>query len=769
MRFRIWFRGLSLAAAATVALGSGRAIGGEFGFGSVEIFPVDSYVSHLQAADFDGDGLKDLVLVNNLRAKLTLLYNQTGHTNAPTPAGGVRRNLNELPPDARFRLESIPSEKRITSLVAADFNSDGRPDLAYYGDPRELIVLYNEGGRTWSPPKRWPLDDGQLSLNALASGDLNGDGRADLLLLAEDHLYLLAQRESGGLGEPARIPLGALASLIHVVDLNQDGLNDLALVQWDSPTPLRLRFQQAGGQLGPEIYFKLPQIRALSLEPLASNGIPLLTTIALGSGRAAIGKFEPRPAEPLVEGLSQGQFTVEPLTRTQKGSRGLCWCDVNGDHLPDLLAAEPESGQLTLALGQPDGSLASARTFPSLTGVSQIEVGDWDGDGRAEIFLLSPDERQVGVTRLDAQGRLPFPTLIATEGKPLAVALAPLKAGARPALAIVVDDGGRRAVLWRTATGKPTRQPLNREYKATPSAIALHDADQDGLTDLVLMAPYEAVKVLRQKPDGAFAELDVPPPGGPLEQPWLNRADADGDGKPELLLAQRNFLRAVVLEPEGNGGKHPTNWVFRVREQINGTSSTARLVAAAALPVGPGRAALLALLDAERRALTLCRRNAAGVWEVARNLPLPVWDFTALQTLPAAAGELPTLGFLGPGAAARLQFAGRTWEFTELDSYETPIKDGRLQDVVPGDLNHDGRKDLVFLETSKNYVDLVEWSADSKLVPGNRWPVFEERTFRTRRGDYPEPREAIISDVTGDGRDDLLLLVHDRVLVYPQE
>jgi hypothetical protein len=44
-----------------------------------------------------------------------------------------------------------------------------------------------------------------------------------------------------------------------------------------------------------------------------------------------------------------------------------------------------------------------------------------------------------------------------------------------------------------------------------------------------------------------------------------------------------------------------------------------------------------------------------------------------------------------------------------------------------------------------------------------------EHTFRTGRGDGAEPREALIADVTGDKKNDLIILVHDRVLVYPQE
>jgi len=116
-----------------------------------------------------------------------------------------------------------------------------------------------------------------------------------------------------------------------------------------------------------------------------------------------------------------------------------------------------------------------------------------------------------------------------------------------------------------------------------------------------------------------------------------------------------------------------------------------------------------------------------------------------------------------------MPLSGEVWDLVELDGYETPIKDGQLHDVVSGDLNQDKRKDLVFLETSKNYLDLVIFDANRKLVPATRWQVFEERTFRGRRGDQPEPREALIVDVTGDKKNDLVVVVHDRILVYPQE
>ena len=205
-----------------------------------------------------------------------------------------------------------------------------------------------------------------------------------------------------------------------------------------------------------------------------------------------------------------------------------------------------------------------------------------------------------------------------------------------------------------------------------------------------------------------------------------------------------------------------------MKEQINGAGSNSRLAGAAAIPNGTNAIPSLFLLDVERKVLTLCERDRAGVWQVVRNVPLPVSDFTSLQPIALGAGKTNAIAFLGLNAVACLPLDGQVWDLTELDGYETPIKDGHLSDVVTGDLDNDGRKDLVFLETARNYLDLVIFDANHKLVPANRWQVFEERTFRGRRSDFPEPREAVVADVTGDGKNDLIILVHDRILVYPR-
>src|SRR6266567_9410155 len=408
-----------------------------FGFTGPETYPIDPFIAELHAADLDGDGLNDLIVVNNSRSKIMLLYNQTGKTNlAPAAPKNVRREINELPPDARFRIESIASEKRIASFVVADLNGDKRPDIAYYGEPKELVVQYNQGTNGWSSPKRWPIEDGQLTANALASGDINGDGRTDLLLLGDNNLYLLAQNADHSLAEPEKIPYSGSVKSVQILDINGDERQDLLLVNWDSPNPFRFRLQNAAGQLGPEIHFSMPPVRSYWADDLDGNHKTEIITIAQNSGRAQISHFQRKPAEPLSGGFRQGQFQVLPLNKTTKSKRGMTWADVNGDQLADLLVAEPDNGQLTVYLQQPDGSLSQAKTFPTLTGVSELAVASGDKNTPAEIYLMSPDERQVGVSRFDKQGRVPFPTIIPLDGKPLAMALGSLRPKEKPVLAV---------------------------------------------------------------------------------------------------------------------------------------------------------------------------------------------------------------------------------------------------------------------------------------------------------------------------------------------
>ena len=228
---------------------------------------------------------------------------------------------------------------------------------------------------------------------------------------------------------------------------------------------------------------------------------------------------------------------------------------MDGDGRPDLLVAEPESGQLSVYLAAAGRLARRAQKIPE-PGRRQPDCrGRLERRRPPEIFLLSRDENAVGVTQFDKNGRLPFPTPLPLDGKPLIDGRGRIQS--RRQTHAGRDRGqGRRALAGHPHGGRQIPDAkIERQFQIEPATLAIQDVNQDGLADLVVLIPYEKVKVLLQKPAGNFDEEDVDPPGGAIEQPWLASADVDGDGKPELLLPQKNFVRAVVLEPRSQSAR----------------------------------------------------------------------------------------------------------------------------------------------------------------------------------------------------------------------
>jgi hypothetical protein len=79
--------------------------------------------------------------------------------------------------------------------------------------------------------------------------------------------------------------------------------------------------------------------------------------------------------------------------------------------------------------------------------------------------------------------------------------------------------------------------------------------------------------------------------------------------------------------------------------------------------------------------------------------------------------------------------------------------------------------ELVAVDPEQNVVEILARDPATKAwVSQLHFKVFEaDQHYQGKKGSPLQPRETVIADVTGDGKNDLILLVHDRVLVYPQQ
>ena len=124
----------------------------------------------------------------------------------------------------------------------------------------------------------------------------------------------------------------------------------------------------------------------------------------------------------------------------------------------------------------------------------------------------------------------------------------------------------------------------------------------------------------------------------------------------------------------------------------------------------------------------------------------------------------------GADKLAVLIAGGQSPAIKEVAAFESQIDKIYPSDVVAGDLNGDGHVDLAIIDIRNHFIEIVQYRPKKGLEHALYFRVYEQKSFRNDdETKDAEPREALIADVTGDGLADLILLAHDRLLVYPQD
>lgn len=723
-----------------------------------EIFPIDPRIDQLKSADFDGDGLEDLLVVNGRRSRLQILYNQSANEEARAP---IQNEINQLPPDARFRIEPISVEERVSSVVVADLIGDAKPDIAYCGNLNEIILLENRGSRGWLSAARWTFSDVLPGPHSLRLGDLNGDGFSELLVLTASWLFQIPILDMQN-ARPKRVPLAGEVESSLVSDFSGDGIDDVLFLPKSNSKFAFLRLGSKSGPSASEYVIELGESRHTSLIKAEAG----LLTIARRTGRARLGTIQKS-----TNAIGEGALVRIPIPKSASGSVESFSADLNADGLMDLIAADGESGKLLVYLQSHHGRYALPREFGSFAGIGQIRCADWDADGFVNIFLLSYAEKQVGLCQWNDKQGIAFPTSIDLDGTPMGIGIG--------------NFGGQRLIILEKTKAKlqlrivdsnlkVKRHWVDLELNANRVDLRFHDVDQDGLEDIIVLAPYEDLWVLRQMPDEAgFEPIRLPSAMRDMERTWIGAVDFDGDGAKELVIPQRNAVRGIVLEMHKEQSAR-----VRIKAQINGSETDSiigglveldEFVKHQLIKTNEPASLIVALLDVKSNEITCMRQKGDGQWEPLISLPLPPGDYHSLDETILDFGDHHALRITASGRTLIQVLGGNRWEFSTRGTYETQLKGGYLGKAISGDLDEDALTETLFLETAKHHIEMVSWDSESRSRLLYRWPVFETRTFRNRRNELPEPREAMLKDLTGDGRTDLVLIVHDRVLLYPQQ
>ncbi|PXA03311.1 hypothetical protein DDZ13_12880 [Coraliomargarita sinensis] len=752
----------------------------KIGFGAPEVVKLDWSTRSLTPTDIDGDGLRDLAVINNDAGKIEFLYQLPKGEAARDPKKSVTRSRWEpVLEDALFEKRALTVGFPVFDMVMEDLNGDGRVDLAYTSGEVPLTVRYQDEDGEWVDSREYDGFEAVGWTHSIKAADVDMDGSVELFVLAADAIRVFRPGRGGDLNEPRLLyTSGENPFNLMLFDATADGLPDLLYLSTDGRQVLAMREQIAGGQFGPESRHMMER-PARVVVPLGTyaGGAP---TLGLVNSRTGSLEFL-RLRSPEV-GVSESGYALEhgapeiyPIFNKMREAASYALGDVNGDGERDLVVANPGDAELVLLANQ-KGRFQASQAFPSFSSVSSLSVGRFFNSQREKLIVLSEEEKTMGLCGLDAGGRLSFPRQLKIgSGNPVVTATTDLDDDGYDELLFVSENAGN----YTLAVAAPAdRQAEDSAWEVLfdldlagvrrkPSAILTIDVFGGATPGLMLFVPREPPVLLqpRESAEGLafkaianessireslFKSLD------PAETSVF---DVDGDGLNELVVARTGFARAFKVVSED----------LEMVDQFNARRGGDEIDAVIPLYTG-SKVESIALYVAAERELQFLARDRAGVFRYSRSKEVGRLDLQGWYRVPAVNPQLEKDAFLFAGEDRFWYFnshnLGHSWVVEDI--YETDLEDIHYSHLAGADFDGDHVPELVAVDGNEHILDVLRLE-ESEFQSLMFWQVFEQNMhYQGRTGAKLEPRQIVIDDLTADGLHDLVLLVHDRILIYPQ-
>ncbi|TDU70960.1 VCBS repeat protein [Prosthecobacter fusiformis] len=731
-------------------------------FDGPEVVKLDWNTSSPRAGDFNDDGLQDLVVLNQDRARIEFLFQRKEGVKPGEPERTSRADRwNPILEISRLEKQPLVIGHSAWSLAVGDWNGDARPDIAYTTDEDKLVLRTQGKPGDWSQKKEFILDSTAEDSEVLLAVDLNQDTIPDLALLTDTRLMVWLQKTPGNWSEPKTYVLGQSGcGGLHCSDLNGDGKADLFYTAPDADA-LLVRLQQEDTGFGEEWRLEMPESRCW-VHPVKLGKETGLAWIRSDTGMVEIARLAAAAAEPDSD-LAATIRHAMPSTDSKGGATA--YGDLNGDKIPDVVLAEPKNARLWFFAGRQGGSFAEGREFPALSGIESLVISDLDADGKADLLILSPAEKSIGLARWQ-KNRLTYPEVIHQTADTLLSLQAGLVGTAtEPAVLALTEVKSKVSLLtlrWVAAEKKFVSSVQDLPSSPTkPNALRIVDANQDGLGDLALFSNLASMQILLSQKDAKapFKRAEGLPDNllNKISPTAMTTADLDGDGKAEIIVAKDQIARALRI---GTDGKAVTV------EQFNAPESSAQISAVIVVP-GKDKPNVL-LADTSKGKLYEMTPGSDAVYRSSHTHPLS--SLTPDECHLIATGKGRSLLLIGKTSFEISPLTGAALKLETITTVDSELKDTSATDLLIASFTGGSTDDLILVDSGKSRVlEFLQAGAETPPVwtSALHFRVFEiDPQYRGKTGLASEPHDYTAIDLNGDGRLDLALLVHDRLLLY---